>query len=369
MPNRKTHRLTIYTVFALLYVISAAFAMSYFFQNSALGDAYYRTRFDAMVDGSAARPFVFRHLVPMVTNAVEAISPTALRESATRWIEYVKADEDYKEARRYLPWLDKSFPSTASHYRRLVASVIIFGFLIGYMVSIYALGSILFPRTKAVALCAPVLAALAFGSFGYQWQYIYDIPCLCLSSACFYFIYRQRFRLYMLVFFLACLNKETAIFSLAFFTIWFFGRLGERRFAVLWAVQCAIYISVKIALNINYMDNSGFMLEENMALVLARDVLGQANVSRIILFMALWFILTYRWQEKPLFLKKTLMLLPLLYIAYFYYGYPMEYRVFFDLHAPLVLLATHTLIVGTGIAESPIFTSLSRRKPDDVCHA
>ena len=363
MQNRKRQRFTMYAIFALVYIMSALYAMSYFFQNSALGDDYsWATRFEAMVDGTARKPFVYRQLVPVLTNAVVDVTPPAFRTSAAQWVEHIKTDNRYKNLRRYTPWLQKTFPARERHYKRMVASVIIFGFLLGYMALLFVLARALFPADAAIAFFAPVVGVLAFCSFGYQWQYIYDIPLLCLSAACFYLIYKERFRGYLLVFLLACLNKETAIFSLIFFTIWHVHRLPARHFAVLWALQCAIYMSVKLIVSINFIKNGGYFLEDNIHLILAKDILAESNVQKIVITLSLWFLLAFGWQDKPAFLKQALWLLPMVYAAYFLYGFPHEYRVFFDIHPPLVLLATHTLIVGTGIAQSPVFSKFLRKK-------
>lgn len=358
MPNRKTSLPLIYAIFAFLYLLSAIYAMAYFFQNSALGDDYHAggTRFEAMIDGKAIRPFVYRQLIPIFVRATDQATPPNTKIAVNNWVENIKTNPDYKPARLYMPWLNKTFPSKDNHYKRVVASLFIFIFWIGYMVGIFALGWALFPRAPAVALFAPLFATLAYSSFGYQLQYIYDIPCLCLSTACFYCIYKQYFRLYLLVFLLACLNKETAIFSIILFSLWHWNILSDKKFGLLWGAQCAIYLIVKSAVSIEYMNNAGFFLEQNYSLVLARDLLGEANIYKILSVSVLWILFTQHWQDKPEFLKKTLWLLPLMYLAYFFFGYPHEYRVFFDLHGPLVLLATHTLLVTTGLAKSPVFS-------------
>jgi hypothetical protein len=358
MPNRKKETFPIYVIFAALYVLAAVYAMSYFLQNSSLGDAYARTRFDAMVEGNAAKPFVYRQLVPMMVRSVVMVTPQPARDAMNQWVEDVKTGNQYREARDYMPWINKSFPFRDTHYKRLIATIIIAGFTIGYMAALFLLGRALFPE-PAVALFAPIVGVLAFSSFGYQWQYIYDIPCLCLSTACFYLIYTQRFRLYMLIFFLSCLNKETAVFSLIFFVVWHLDKMPGKRFLMLWGLQCAIYLSVKVALTIEYMNNSGVFLEQNMPLVLARDFLGEANISKIVIILFLWFLFTFSWGDKPIFLKRALVIFPCVLLAYFFYGFPHEYRVFFDIHGPLVLLATHTLVVGTGIAKSPALSHLT----------
>jgi len=362
MPNRKRERLTLYAVFGMIYMIAATYAMSFFFQNSALGDAYPYTRYDAMIDGNAARPFIYRQLVPLLVRAADKITPSFIRSGVNGAIEDLITGDTYEDTRSYMPWLRRTFPSEATHYRRLVGCVFISMFLAGYMAGIFMLGRALFPQQCAVALFAPIFAVLAFTSFSIPWLYIYDLSCLCLSTACFYFILTQRHRWFMLAFFLSCLNKETAIFSLIFFAIWNVNRLPARRFLGLWVAQCMIFIFVKVIITIEFMGNRGFFLEQNLSRILRHDLLASANIYKISVLLVLWFMLTYGWREKPLFLKRALVLLPLMFLAYVFYGSPGEYRVFFDIHAPLVLLATHTLVVMTGIASSRCFNCLSFQK-------
>ncbi|MDX2072815.1 MAG: hypothetical protein SFX19_00440 [Alphaproteobacteria bacterium] len=364
MPNIKTSKLPIYALFGFLYLLCSVYAMSYFFYNSSLGDKYIggQMRFEEMVDGTARKPFVYRQLVPIIVRALDQITPDAVREGGNQWVEGLKYRKNYKELQQTMPWFFNTFPDKATHYIRLLGSLIIFGFWVGYMAGIFALARAVMPSTPAVAFIAPLFATVAFSSFGYQWQYIYDIPCLCLSTACFYFLYTGRLRLYFLAFFLACLNKETAIFSVIFFSIWCWDKMDDRKFGLLWGAQCIIYCVVKVSISIYFMANDGSFLEINPGLMLKRDLLAQANIHKVALVAVLWFLFTHHWQDKPEFLKKTLWLLPLFYAAYFFAGFPGEYRVFFDLHAPLILLALHTLVVATGVAASPVFAPL---QPDE----
>jgi hypothetical protein len=76
----------------------------------------------------------------------------------------------------------------------------------------------------------------------------------------------------------------------------------------------------------------------------------------------LFFLMTYRWQEKPAFLKTGLWLLPLVYMAYVMHGNPGEYRVFFDVLPLIILLATHTLTQAAGFARLPFFQPVAASK-------
>lgn len=344
--------LTFWVSYGLFCIFISLYAMCYFFHNSALGDAFRRTSYESMMSGKAFKPFVYRQLVPQLTHAVLDVTPIAVAKSFNKAFDDFKYDKRYRGAHSLMPWLQKTFPDPERHYARFVSSVIIWLFLLGYMGLLYALGMSLYPNNRALALFAPFFGVYAFTSFGFQWQYLYDIPVLCLSAACFYCIYTQKYRAYLACFLLYCLNKETAVLSAIFFFVWNLKRMEGKKFVVLMTLLGAIFVSVKMALTMHFANNAGVFLETNWFRMMNEDILGNANTAKIVNLCVLWFLITYGWKEKPEYLKTSLVLVPVMILAYVLFGIPHEYRVFFDLHPPLVLLAVHTLVIGTGISSS-----------------
>lgn len=346
----------VWGVFAAFYLIFSLYGLFYLCQNSRLGDVYYRSNYNAMMDGTAMKPFVYRQFVPMLTNVVVNVTPKYMQFEANKAIEHFKSSASYAPIKELIPVLNEVLPDPNTHYKRMVSITLIYICLVGYMVMLYVFARALFPTQKAVALFAPLLGVYAFTSFNVPNQYIYDIPNLFLSTACFYFIFKQQNRHLILFFFLACFNKETAIYSLIFFTLWSFNRMETARFIKTWVSLAVIYIVVKASISIYFLNNNGAFLEEHTFNVLMGDLYAKSGINKILFAATMFFLFTYQWQQKPLFLKRSLWLLIPIFVSYIYYGFPNEYRIFFDVHGPLVLLATHTLVAATGIAQAKIFS-------------
>ena len=341
-------------IFGVFYLLLSVFALAHFVSSSYLGDRYKHSGYDNMISETASRPFVYRILVPQLTRSITGITPARWRKeinkSVHRWMESPKTIY----ARLAMPWLVETYHVKHS-YSRLVTTLIIYLALLGYALMLYKLGAVLFKNNEAIRWFAPIFGMLAISAFSLPWQYIYDIPTLFLSSACFYFLFTGRMKYYMVFFLLACLNKETAIFNLLFFIIWSYDRIPRSTLIAFSMAQIVIYAGIKVTLTYLYMNNSGFFLEYNLSRVLRLDVFEQAGHYKIVILTMFFFLFTYRWPDKPLFLKRALWIFPLIYVGYFFYGNGGEYRVFFDIKPIMVLLATHTLISAAGFAKIPLF--------------
>lgn len=341
-------------IFGAIYAALSIFVMAHFLSSSHLGDVYHRTAYDAMYEGNAWKPFVYRVLIPKMTQIVVEATPETWQQPINKSVKEWMRDPKTLETRRLLPWIGPTFNKKTS-YPRIVTTLIIYAMLWGYIIMLFKLAKELMPDDTALRWFAPIFGLLAISAFSRPWQYIYDIPVLYLSASCYYFIIRKQYKAYILFFVLACLNRETAIFIFIFFTLWAYKQYNTLAFVSLWVTQCVVFISIKSVLALIYYKNPGWFLEENLFFVLNKDILGKANFHKMINLGMLFFLLTYRWKMKPAFLKTGLWLLPAVYTAYVFHGNPGEYRVFFDVLPVLVLLATHTLTQAAGFAQTPFF--------------
>jgi len=334
-------RTPVLVLFILIYAILSLYVMQRFSAVSNMGQSPdYRATLGRMVYGTAARPFVYRALVPSLIRMVVDATPDDVRITAN-------ANLQYSAFARMLGRIGMT-------YTQAVMAVILYLCLCGYIVVLYKMGAFFFPQSWAMALFMPVIGLVMIPAFTFNGLYIYDFAVLFLTSACYYCMARQQWRRYLFWFVLACLNKETAIFILIFFALWCLPRLDSWRFIFYWAIQCVIYIFIKIALSIDFMYNPGVFLENHGSLDIS-SLLGGYNFMRLGLYFMTLFLLTYHWQEKPLFARYILWIYPMMVVAYTLYGIPGEYRVFFDLFPLLTVLITHTLIEGTGIAKAAMF--------------
>lgn len=338
-------------VFSVAYLIFTSYAMLHFLHMSKLGDRYWKTGYERMLGGNAIKPFVYRVLIPKISDIIADITPDSWQ------VAFGGKAYPFFEAHVLptLPGLKDVYPDSESFYRRMATTLIIYGCLWGFVFALRALSFRLFPVDPAIAWFAPIFAMLIIPSFSYPWQYVYDIPVLFLASICYACLAAERFRWYLFFFILACINKETAIFIPVFFIIWFFRRMELTRYIELAIIQLLIYAIIRYTITYVFQDAAGPVLEDNFLKVLYSDVFSRSSYFRILSIALMFFLLTFRWPDKPLFLKYGLWLFPCIYLAYLLFGRQGEYRVFFDFMPFAVLLGTHTLIAGTGISQSPFF--------------
>lgn len=341
-------------IFCGLYILFSLFALVHFLASSHLGDRYDNTRFESMLNGTAARPFVYRALVPAAVRAVQHVTPNWFEKHVNKKMRHWMTDRRNFQLKAQYPWIGATFDK-AKVYPRLVATLLIYMTLCGYMFMMFRLGAVLFPDDGLIRWCAPLLGALTISAFNHPWQYIYDIPVLFLSAACLYAIAADKIKMYLVFFLLACFNRETILFMVPIFALFYYGNIRNSSLIALCAVQLVMLALVKLSLADIYAVNRGFFLEPNLARVLMRDVLAQASHYKMIALCVYVFLFTYRWPEKPALLKYALLMLPFMYIGYVFHGNPGEYRVFFDLVPALVLLATHTLVRAAGLTQTQGF--------------
>ena len=144
------HRLLI--IFGAVYVVMSAYVMLHFLHSSRLGDTYDRMEFAAMVSGTAWKPFAYRVLIPRTTLLIADVTPKPWQKSIGNnfkgWL------ESSKFTKRALPWLAPLYEQDT--YLRLVASLLVYGCLWGYIVAMYWLAKHLFPAEQAIHYFAPI---------------------------------------------------------------------------------------------------------------------------------------------------------------------------------------------------------------------
>lgn len=319
-----------------------------FLEVSLLGDHYFghgsRVSFEGLNNGTSWKPFVYRVLVPKVTRAVTEITPTSWRESINNGLYDLRTTSLFVSFKTSMPWLMELFPNKHTIYSRLVCILIVYGCLIGYIIMLQKLSHALFPRTPLIALIAPVVALPVIVALSRPMQYPYDMAVLFLSASCYYCLLTKQFQRYFFLFFLACLNKESAVFIAIFFVFWFFEKMDVRTYVKYALAQAVIFATTKAIITWTYLHNTGHFLERRTERIWAYEWLQMHHISRIAMLLGLVLLLAYRWRDKPPFLKCSLMLIPYALTAYILFGAPGEYRVFFDILPLIILLIAHSLV-------------------------
>jgi hypothetical protein len=343
-------------IFSALYVLLTLYALIHFLNNSYLGDKYFggRVSFDAMMDGTAWKPFVYRLLVPKIAAGIAAITPEFMEHAITNAAHKFASTSLLHEINQAIPTLKKTFPARHPVYPRLVVIALIYACLWGYVITLFKLARMLFPDNDMVAWAAPVVALVSISGCSAPMQYISDLPALFIATLCFLSIARQRLGSYLICFTLACLNKETAIFFTLFYCFWLYGRMDKQRYTLCLIAQLVIYGLIRYGVIIWYIQNHGNIFENHG--VFKKELFTPASIRPIIDIFVLFMLLTYSWPLKPLFLKYSLMLLPFVYGAFCLLGNPGEYRFFFDIMPLLCLLVTHSLVEAAQFKMPPLKT-------------
>lgn len=381
---RALPRKDVFIVFLCIYAAVSLLTLARFAVNSNFGDVWSAATLPMMVEGVAEPPANTRILMPSMIKGLVALTPAAVQEKAAQALSEMKnwvvlrtvigTDRlDSEVYAMYEPvnttvyrawtnewafriWAKHALNETDMLYMRAVMLVLSYIFLLGYAAALYKIGGVLFPRQIAVTLFLPILGMLmpVFTNFPSLW--VYDFPTLCLAACCYYCMTVKQWRWYYFWLILACINKESALFVIIFYFLWFWSRMERRTLATHMAAQILIYAAIKLAIYTHYGSASvapfmgvGFFPYHIVTW------LWQYNYSTFVTLAMLAFLLVFNWQEKPAFARCGLLMLPVAYAAFLVRGRPSEYRVFFDIYPLLALLITHTLIVGTGVWRAAIF--------------
>jgi hypothetical protein len=240
-------------------------------------------------------------------------------------------------------------------YTRLVLVLIMSSFLIGYVVMLYKLAAVLFPQQWATSLFAPIIGLAMIPACTWPQLYMYDPAVLCLTAACYYYLATQKWKHYLFWFFIAALNKETSMFLIFFFCIYFYKKLPHRDFFRYLVAQILIYGYIKVGIDFYYANNLGDTAENHFMQHIDLLFHSRYGLQDIFTVFVTLYLLLFRWQEKSVFIRYALFVIPVNYAAYFLFCLPGEYRDFFEIFPIIALLITDTLVTGTGIASTAFF--------------
>lgn len=254
-----------------------------------------------MIDGTAHKPFVYRRLMPFLIRIV--ISVISIRP-------------------------------------RIAASALMFMFLIGFFFAIRYLASAfkgLEPYSETVSLSSFFVLALL--RFPYPYEQLYDFSTLFLFTLCLALMIRARWSMYMLVYTVGCLNKETFILLVIAFVASYYNKIKNRAYLIILVLQVIVFVAIRAGIMWYYQGNPGGTLEFNLSRhIEAMSKLPGLTVGYLLASMVcLWFA-AKNWKSKPKFLRRTISTVsPIFLLLYFLFGSPFEFRVFYEL-IPIWLL-------------------------------
>lgn len=312
----------------------------FFLMQSGVG-TFPPASFRRMLSGTADRPYVYRHLLPL---AAHLLSPVLPKQSA-RQIE--KASETILGAGFFREKLDgTSYPSET-----VLILIMMYAALIGFAITMRRFVRDLGYSSRVQFLFPPMVllgSAVFFLGFGRM----YDFPLLLFFSLGLYLMYREAWAWYLLVFACGTLNKETTILLYPAFALYFFSRMPRRKFVVLSGCQFGIYVMIQGIIRFVFRDNSGAPVEWHF-----HDWITQLGaIAKTAPYLpALWAVVLlvttiavlHQWPNKPAFIRLALSILPVFVILLVVWGFPLEIRGMLEVYPIVAILVLPPPIVGT----------------------
>ena len=327
---------------AVLLVICAFVTMAFLtpskFSHQGL-NSQLKFSFVPTIKGWAMKPFVYRALVPQTIALALKVSPDGLERSAARG---VAQSALLSKAFARLKWE----PEYALAY--YICVVLVYGLFLAF--SILAVKFVLstngLPAPAAAGRLWSGLVLLGLPPFFKFTSFLYDPAQLMLFTASLYCLFARRWRPYLILFALACINKETAILLVPIFIFsypMYPLRLADGAARLLLGAQVAIFVVVKAVLALSFRDNPGPFMEFHLLDHNLNFLAIGYGWSQLILLALLGFVCFYKWGEKPRFLKIAFVFtLPTMLALYLFVGWLDEWRVYYEAYPVVLALAVHT---------------------------
>lgn len=291
-------------------------------------NGYPPAMFGEMVYGTAHKPYVYRALIPGMIRVITALIPPHIRSLMT-----------YSEV-RILNWETNLLPEY------LVASVIFCALLVGFYFAMKYFFRGIFQTSNNIEYVVSLMALAGLPTFFRYYNYIYDFATLFLFTLGLGFMVHRNWRMFLLVYLLACLNKETTILLTLVFTFYFFRRwtlINKRKFIQLSLFQLAIFLSTRLGMMWIFRNNLGSPLEFHLLDHNIHLFSHPYSLTGSLMEIGLLIFCAYKWAEKPPFLKHGAVILIPLLGATLFWGFFDELRDFYEAYPIIVLLIFDTV--------------------------
>jgi len=318
----------------LILALTVLLVLNWYMRFGGLGTSDQgRYMIGGMVYGTAHKPFVYRALLPQTVRVVTRLVPPSVGEwaIAAPWIGETIARFD----------LGESYPVEG-----LLMIVGIAAFLAAYPLALLSLAQATIPKLDSPWTAVVALLLLPFSLFKGQF---YDLPQLTLFTLSLALLAQAKWRPYLVGLFFTSLNKETSVFLVVVFVLYYWERMERFQFWKLLGAQCLIYGAIRAWLTWAFWDNPGAPLEWH----LFDHFYSPNEMAWLFAWMSLPVLclaaalVAYRWQDKPLFLRRAVLLIVPLAVLYLLFGFPFEFRTMLEVYSPAFLLAAGSLFKPT----------------------
>jgi hypothetical protein len=292
--------------------------------------------FEDMVYGTAHKPYVCRALLPFGIRTVVSVIPEEVKNSINRKIIKNKTFRIMNSKWRWEKRLLTEY---------IIGCVFMYLALIGFFFAFRILFNTVYEASNKLLDLTSLLALLGLPVMFKYHSYIYDFGTLFLFTLGLALMAQKKWLLFLVIYTLACFNKETTIL-LTFLFVIYFGfysapRLNKSLLIKLLSAQAGIYLIVRLVLLYFFHDNPGRFLLGKM--LFRHNLFLKPYTMGAYSFLVVVLMVLYKWDEKPIFLKcGLLMLIPLLTLCLFF-GYLDELRDYYEVYPVVILLMAHTI--------------------------
>lgn len=187
--------------------------------------------------------------------------------------------------------------------------------IIGFALALFAtfrlyLGQFCSPRGARWLALGIVPALWVF--YSHRWFYLYDIPAAFFATLGLLLLVRERWRLYLLVFAVATVNRESSALLVLAFALTQWQRLSGPQFLRLLVAQAGIWLVARGLLNRLFAANPGAPVEVQLSwnISMLRKALFEGHaefgfVMAVSLMLFLWITASVTSQYVPQFLRRA----------------------------------------------------------------
>jgi hypothetical protein len=296
-----------------------------------------QSMFSEMVYGTAWKPFVYRTLLPTSVRIISEIIPESIHKTLK---EKVESNAFMMLALEKLLWESEYI----TEY--LIAMILMYISLLGF---VYAFRKLFDEIYIAPLWFKNVMSVILLFSIPAMFQpnysnYVYDFPALFLFTLGLLLLQQRKWSHFLVLFLIACFNKETIILLTMIFAIHFYNdkEITKKFYYQLIATQLLVFGFIKILLFILFFDNPGGIVEFHL---IDRNYLlfnGYSLITFVVLLILVLSIFS-NWHEKPKFLKDSLWIgIPLLILTLLF-GFFDELRDYYEVFPVIFLLISFNI--------------------------
>ncbi len=208
------------------------------------------------LDGTESRPFVYRQLLPMTANLIDAALPEKLKDALLHKL--VEDPPLSNPVQRYFPGAtDVTRPQYSVRYLLVYAMTFLSMFAALFVIRAVCLELLGDP---VAATLAPIAIAGVFPLILTEGGYYYDMPELLFMALGIRLVLKRHLAALVVVVALATLNKESYLFFVLMLFPFAAMHYTRRQALLLTGGLVAVAVAVNLAVKHRYMGNDGGMV-------------------------------------------------------------------------------------------------------------